>query len=169
MLKLPKRLLQVVSLQPSEAFGGFLHGGCGPAKGHGRRAPALHVASDTPHRGHHILDNVGTERRSSFGKPNRVTVRISSIPSRIEPDTPDQSRSRRWARLCQHRPAPMLVATHAGLKSLGGTVFITLPFPSWNAVAGGGLSVANLALPLRNSAMLRSEKGVPCPIFCMLR
>jgi hypothetical protein len=36
-----------------------------------------------------------SERRSSFGKPNRVTVRISSMPSRIEPATPDQSRSRR--------------------------------------------------------------------------
>ena len=31
-----------------------------------------------------------SERRSSFGKPSRVTVRISSIPSRIEPETPDQ-------------------------------------------------------------------------------
>src|SRR6266542_2979934 len=50
--------------QPSEAFGGFLHGGCGPAQGHGRRAPALHVAADTPHRGHHILDNVGTGERA---------------------------------------------------------------------------------------------------------
>ena len=40
-----------------------------------------------------------SERRSSFGSPSRVTVRISSMPSRIEPDTPDQSRSRRWARL----------------------------------------------------------------------
>ena len=40
-----------------------------------------------------------SERRSSFGNPSRVTVRISSMPSRIEPATPDQSRSRRWARL----------------------------------------------------------------------
>jgi hypothetical protein len=40
-----------------------------------------------------------SERRSSFGSPSRVTVRISSMPSRIEPETPDQSRSRRWARL----------------------------------------------------------------------
>ena len=40
-----------------------------------------------------------SERRSSFGSRSRVTVRISSMPSRIEPETPDQSRSRRWARL----------------------------------------------------------------------
>jgi hypothetical protein len=33
-----------------------------------------------------------SERRSSFGSPGRVTVRISSMPSRIEPETPDQSR-----------------------------------------------------------------------------
>jgi hypothetical protein len=58
-----------------------------------------------------------SERRSSFGNPSRVTVRISSMPSRIELATPDQSRSRRWARcaaafqLCRRRPAPMLVAT----------------------------------------------------------
>src|SRR5262249_35298289 len=42
-----------------------------------------------------------SERRSSFGNPSRVTVRISSMPSRIEPATPDHSRSRRWARLKQ--------------------------------------------------------------------
>ena len=36
-----------------------------------------------------------SERRSSFGNPSRVTVRISSMPSRIELATPDQSRSRR--------------------------------------------------------------------------
>ena len=29
-----------------------------------------------------------SERRSSFGNPSRVTVRISSMPSRIEPETP---------------------------------------------------------------------------------
>src|SRR5215211_9409306 len=50
----------LVSLQPSETFGGFLHSGSGPAQGHGRRAPALHVPADAPHRRHHILDNVGT-------------------------------------------------------------------------------------------------------------
>ena len=33
-----------------------------------------------------------SERRSSFGNPSRVTVRISSMPSRIELATPDQSR-----------------------------------------------------------------------------
>jgi hypothetical protein len=36
-----------------------------------------------------------SERRSSFGNPSRVTVRISSMPSRIELTTPDQSCSRR--------------------------------------------------------------------------
>ena len=39
-----------------------------------------------------------SERRSCFGSLRRVTVRISSMPSRIEPETPDKSRSRRWAR-----------------------------------------------------------------------
>jgi len=39
------------------------------------------------------------ERRSSRGRPSLVTVSISSIPSRIEADTPFQSRSRRRARL----------------------------------------------------------------------
>jgi hypothetical protein len=34
-----------------------------------------------------------------IGSPSRVTVRISSMPSRMEPETPDQSRSRRRARL----------------------------------------------------------------------
>src|SRR5215211_5682202 len=38
----------LVSLQPSETFGGFLHSGSGPAQGHGRRAPALHVPADAP-------------------------------------------------------------------------------------------------------------------------
>src|SRR5262249_41706145 len=40
-----------------------------------------------------------SERRSCFGKQSRVTVRSSSMPSRIEPATPAQSRSRRRARL----------------------------------------------------------------------
>ena len=53
-----------MSLQSSEAFGGFLHGSSGPAQGHGRRTPALHVPADTPYRGHHILDNVGTGERA---------------------------------------------------------------------------------------------------------
>ena len=40
-----------------------------------------------------------SERRSSRGRPSLVTVSISSIPSRIEAETPFQSRSRRRARL----------------------------------------------------------------------
>jgi hypothetical protein len=90
-----------VSLQSSEAFGGLLHSGCGPAQGHGRRTPALHVPAYTPHRGHHILYNVGAGERAPklLRQNSRVMVRISSIPSRIEPETPDQSRLRRWARL----------------------------------------------------------------------
>jgi hypothetical protein len=40
-----------------------------------------------------------SERRSSRGRPSRVTVSISSIPSRIEPATPSQSALRRRARL----------------------------------------------------------------------
>jgi hypothetical protein len=41
---------------------------------------------------------------------------------------------------------------------LGGTVFITLPLPSWNTIAGASLILPNLASPERNSAML-----VPTP------
>ena len=48
-----------MSLQSSEAFGRFLHSGCGPAHRHRGRAPALDVSADAPHRAHHILDNVG--------------------------------------------------------------------------------------------------------------
>ena len=40
-----------------------------------------------------------SERRSSRGRPSLVTVSISSIPSRIEAETPFQSGSRRRARL----------------------------------------------------------------------
>src|SRR5208282_5726533 len=40
-----------------------------------------------------------SERRSSAGKPRRLTVRISSIPSRMLPETPGASWSRRRARL----------------------------------------------------------------------
>src|ERR1700704_934374 len=57
-----------------------------------------------------------SERRSSFGNPSRVTVRISSMPSRIEPETPDQSRSRRWARLDPGAPLRIHSACAAALK-----------------------------------------------------
>ena len=53
--------------------------------------PSAIVPAYAPHRAHDILDDVGTgeRRRSSFGNPSRVTVSISSMPSRIEPATPD--------------------------------------------------------------------------------
>ena len=53
-----------MSLQSSEAFGRFLHSGCGPAHCHRGRAPSLHVPADAAHRAHRILDNVGTGERA---------------------------------------------------------------------------------------------------------
>ena len=46
-----------------------------------------------------------SERRSCGGRPSRITVRISSRPSRIEPETPGASCSRRRARLRKSRSA----------------------------------------------------------------
>src|SRR6202521_6479069 len=40
-----------------------------------------------------------SERRSSAGNPSRLTVRISSNPSRILFETPGASRSKRWAEM----------------------------------------------------------------------
>jgi hypothetical protein len=99
-----------VACEPSssKAFGGFLQGGCDPAHRHRGRAPSLHVAADPAHRAHDILDDVGTgerERRSSFGSPSRVTVRISSMPG----DHPD-GRHRRAGLRC-NRPVPYRRAT----------------------------------------------------------
>ena len=54
-------------LQSSEAFGGFLHSGGGPAQRHRGRSPSLHVAADATHRAHHILHDVGAgERPTKF-------------------------------------------------------------------------------------------------------
>src|SRR5438067_13453675 len=92
----PQRRKLLVSLQSSEVSGRFLHGGRGPAHRHRGRAPALHVPAYAPHRAHGILDDVGTGERAPqlLRNPSRVTVRISSMPSRIEPATPDHSRWR---------------------------------------------------------------------------
>jgi hypothetical protein len=100
--ELPERLATLEAAcepQSSEASGRFLHGGHGSAHRHRGRAPSLHVPAYAPHRAHGILDDYtrrtvlmafsmmlvqASERRSSFGNPSRVTVRISSMPSSIE-------------------------------------------------------------------------------------
>ena len=46
-----------------------------------------------------------SERRSSCGRPRRMTVRISSSPSRMLPETPGSSCSRRRTRLRKSRSA----------------------------------------------------------------
>jgi hypothetical protein len=51
--------------QPVKAFLGFLHGSSRPTERHRGRAPTLHVATDTTHRPHHVLDNVGTRQGAS--------------------------------------------------------------------------------------------------------
>src|SRR6266536_4866627 len=65
------------------------------------RAPSLHVSAHAAHRAPDILDNVCAGKRTAQflwqSKPRNGGV--SSMPSRIEPETPDQSRSRRRARL----------------------------------------------------------------------
>src|SRR4029077_20427367 len=55
----------LVSLQSSEAFSRFLHGRRGPAHRHRGRAPSLHVPADSPHRAHHVLDDIGASERAS--------------------------------------------------------------------------------------------------------
>ena len=45
----------LVSLQPPEPLGGFLHGCPGPAERHRGIPPVLHVAANPPDRAHHVL------------------------------------------------------------------------------------------------------------------
>ena len=83
-----------MSLQSSEAFSRFLHGRRGPAHRHRGRAPSLHVPADSPHRAHHVLDDVGTgERASSLlrqSKPRDGEDLIDAFQDRAR--DPDQSR-----------------------------------------------------------------------------
>ena len=58
-----------VSLEPSEALGGFEHAGGDPAQRHLRVPPALHVARDASDRAHHVLGDVGAgERAAQLGR-----------------------------------------------------------------------------------------------------
>jgi len=63
----------------------------GPAERHPGVPPAFDVAADLPDGPVHVLDDVvqASDRRNSTGNPRRVTVRISSIPSKMLPETPD--------------------------------------------------------------------------------
>lgn len=89
----------LVGLQSAEALGGFDHRGSRPAQGHGRIPPSLHVATDPTDRAFmfSMMLVQANERRSSSGMPRRVTVRISSMPSRMLAETPGASRSSRRA------------------------------------------------------------------------
>ena len=91
----------LVGLQPAEALGGLEHGGGGPAQ-----APCWPSASASrcgrPADGaHHVLDDVGAGQRAAqfVGQASRLTVRISSRPSRMLAATPGASCSSRRARL----------------------------------------------------------------------
>jgi hypothetical protein len=87
----------LVSLQTSEAFGGLLIAAAVQRKAMGgaeRQRFTFRYPRRTVAITFSTMLEQASERRSSFGKPSRVAVRISSIPSRIEPETPDQSRSR---------------------------------------------------------------------------
>jgi hypothetical protein len=76
-----------ISLQPSKALG-RLHAGGGPAQRHLRIAPSFDVATHPPQRALDVLDRIGAGKRSSSGRPSRLTVRISSSPSRMLAATP---------------------------------------------------------------------------------
>ncbi len=53
----------LVGLEAAEPFGGFEHASGGPAQGHLRIAPALHIAADLPDHGIHRVDDVGACQR----------------------------------------------------------------------------------------------------------
>ena len=91
----------LAGLQPPEALGRLHHGSTGPAQRHGGIVPAFDVAADPADGAVHVLDDVGAgQRAAQFGrKPRRMTVRISSRPSRMLAETPGASCSRRRARL----------------------------------------------------------------------
>ena len=75
-------------LDATEAFPGLEHSGCGPARRHSGVPPALHVAVDLPDADA-MMFVPARERRNSGGRPSPTIVRISSRPSRIDPNTLD--------------------------------------------------------------------------------
>src|SRR5438445_11969312 len=84
----------LVGLQSTEAFGCLHHAGGGPAQRHRGVSPSLHVATDAAHGPHHVfsIELVQASERLSFtGKPRRLTVSISSSPSRMLAATPGAS------------------------------------------------------------------------------
>ena len=97
----------LIGFQSTKAFGRLQHAGGGPAQCHRSISPSLHVATDATHGPHHVLDRVGqaSERRSFAGRPRRLTVSISSSPSRMLAATPGASWSSRRARLRNSRSA----------------------------------------------------------------
>src|SRR5215470_7413360 len=75
----------LVGFQSTDAFGCLHHAGGGPAQRHRGISPSLHVATDAAHVP--IMFSIelvqASERRSFAGKPRRLTVSISSSPSRM--------------------------------------------------------------------------------------
>jgi hypothetical protein len=96
----------LVGFQSTEAFGCLHHAG-GPAQRHRGISPSLHVATDAAHVP--IMFSIelvqASERLSFTGKPRRLTVSISSSPSRMLAATAGASWSSRRARLRNSRSA----------------------------------------------------------------
>src|SRR5262245_44078076 len=83
----------LAGFQSTEAFGCLHHAGGGPAQRHRGISPSLDVATDAAHGPHHVLIELvqASERLSFTGKPRRLTVSISSSPSRMLAATPGAS------------------------------------------------------------------------------
>ena len=96
-----------IGLEATEGFLGLQQAGGGPSERHLGVSPAFDVAGDLAHRAERVLDDVGAgERAPEFVRQaERMTVRISSSPSMMLPETPGSSCSRRRARLRSSRSA----------------------------------------------------------------
>ena len=75
------------------ALGGFNHADGCPAQGHLGILLSFDVALDAAGGAAQVLDDIGAgraARRSSAGRPRRVTVKISPMPSKMLPETPGE-------------------------------------------------------------------------------
>lgn len=96
-----------LSFEVAEAFRDFHHPGGGPAQGHPRVAPGFTLRQTC--RITAFIDLMmlvlAKDLRNSLGRHRRVTVKISSRPSRMLFDTLGASNSSRRARLRRSRSA----------------------------------------------------------------
>jgi hypothetical protein len=108
-----------VGLQSTEARLRLQHAGSRPSQSHRGIAPALHVSCDAADCALHVLDRVGAGQRprSSGGRRSRLTVSISSRPSKILPDTPGASFCMRRARSRIRRSASAASFSSHALRS----------------------------------------------------